>query len=292
MNTLELRAEPMAETSRSTLWSRVLKDPVGATSLGVILTMVLVAVFAPLIAPQSPIAQDPAHAFASPSSAHWLGTDDLGRDVLSRLIFATRVSLLGVLIAVCTTVALGLPTGLLAGYLRGWGETVFGHLANAILSIPGIVLAIAIVTALGPGLIHAMIAVGISFSPILFRVTRAATLNVCEETYVHAAVVGGCSTPRVLLRHVLPNILSPLLVQITIVASLAVIAEAGLSFLGLGVVPPQTSWGLMLGDAFNYIFNDWQLMIWPGVCILLASLSFSLLGDVLRDSLRRGGGGR
>jgi peptide/nickel transport system permease protein len=260
--------------------------------VAVIVLMILVALVGPSLAPYSPAAQNLLSRYQPPSPAHWLGTDDLGRDVFTRLIYATRVSLLAALQAISTMLVLALPTGLLAGYRGGWTDLILGRVADALLSVPPIVLAIAVVSALGPGLTNAMVAVGLTFSPSLFRVVRATTLNVRDDTYVQAAVVGGCSTPRILVRHVLPNVMSPVLVQITIMISLAILAEAGLSFIGLGVQPPEASWGVMLSNAFRAIYTYWPLMIWPGLCIMAASLSFSLLGDVLRDSLGRGLGGR
>lgn len=288
---------PVGEVSadvapRAHLLLRVVRDPVGAASLSVIALLVAIAVAGPVLAPYDPAAQDLTRRFASPSAAHWLGTDDLGRDVLSRLIYATRISLLAAGQAVATMLVLAIPTGALAGYAGGRLDLVLGRIADALLSVPPLVLAISVVTALGPGLTNAMLAVGVSFSPTLFRVTRAAALNVRDETYMQAAMLSGCTTPQILTRHVLPNILSPVLVQITIMAGLAILAEAGLSFLGLGVQPPDASWGAMLANAYHAVFTDWQLMIWPGLCILIASLSLNLLGDVLRDSIGRGVGGR
>lgn len=277
---------------RSRLFVRVVRDPVGAASLTVLALLLATAVLGPLLAPYDPNAQELTRRFAPVSSSHWLGTDDLGRDVLSRLIYAARISLLAASQAVAIMLVLALPTGLLAGYSGGKVDLVLGRVADALLSVPPIVLAISVVTALGPGLTNAMLAVGLSFSPTLFRVTRATSLNVRDETYMQAAILSGCTTPQILTRHVLPNILSPVLVQITIMASLAVLAEAGLSFLGLGVQPPDASWGVMLANAYHAVFTDWQLMIWPGLSILIASLSLNLLGDVLRDSIGRGIGGR
>lgn len=282
----------IAETPRSRLLVRVVRDPVGASSLIVLMVLLGVAVIGPSVASYDPAAQDLTLRYALPSTAHWLGTDDLGRDVLTRLMYATRISLFAASQAVATMLVLAMPTGLLAGYRGGWPDLVLGRFADALLSVPPIVLAISVVTALGPGLTNAMFAVGVSFSPTLFRVTRAASLNLRDETFMQAAVLSGCSTPQILLRHVLPNILSPVLVQVTIMASLAVLAEAGLSFLGLGVQPPDASWGVMLSSAYHDVFVDWQLMIWPGLCILIASLSLNLLGDVMRDLIGRGIGPR
>lgn len=292
-------SEPLGDASlagamapRPQLLVRVVRDPVGALSLTVLMIIIVVAIIGPYIAPYSPAAQDLANRFGPPSPAHGLGTDDLGRDVLSRLIYATRISFLAASQAVALMLVLAVPTGLLAGYSGGWPDLVLGRFAEALLSVPPIVLAISVVTALGPGLTNAMLAVGLSFSPSLFRVIRATALNVRDENYVRAAVLAGCSTPRILIRHVLPNILSPVIVQITIMASLAILAEAGLSFLGLGVQPPDASWGVMLANAYHNVFRDSQLMIWPGLCILISSLALNLLGDVLRDSIGRGTGGR
>ena len=249
--------------------------------------LVLIAVFAPLVAPHDPDANNLRSVFAPPSLEHPLGTDQNGRDTLSRLIFGARVSLVAAVQAVAVAIALGLVPGLLAGYFGRWVDTALMRLTDAILTFPPLLLAMAIVGVLGPGLTNAMMAVGIVFAPRFARLVRGLVLSVREETYIEASKTIGTSTSRILRRHVLPNIMSPIIVQISLALGFAMLAEAALSFLGLGVTPPQSSWGSMLQNAYRTISRDTFAAIPPGVAIMLTVLAFNLLGDGIRDSLGR-----
>jgi peptide/nickel transport system permease protein len=221
----------------------------------------------------------------APSAAHWFGTDEIGRDVLSRVIWGARASLLAGLVSVCISLAFGVPIGLIAGYVGRGTDALISRITDAMLACPFLILAIALAAFLGPSLTNAMIAIGISATPIFIRLTRAQVLSVKVEDYVEAARAVGNPHWRIALRHVLPNAVPPLIVQATLAIAAAVIAEASLSFLGLGQQPPAPSWGSMLNTAKNYIDNAPWMAIWPGLSIFLLVLSFNLLGDGLRDAL-------
>ena len=266
---------------------RFRQQTVGVVAAGFLLLMVVVAVLAPLLATKDPNAQALRSVLESPSGEHWLGTDDVGRDVFSRLVYASRVSLLAASLAVSVALALGLVPGLVAGYARGRIDGLIMRLADAIMAFPPLILAVALVGVLGPGLTNAMIAVGIVFSPRFLRVTRGAALSIREETYIEAARGLGCGSFKIIRRHVLPNVLSPLIVQISFAAGTAMLAEASLSFLGLGVQPPDASWGAMLGRAFRFYDRAPWVVMFPGLAIALTVLAFNLLGDSLRDSIGR-----
>jgi peptide/nickel transport system permease protein len=264
---------------------RLLARPAAAAGVIVIVVFVTAAVFAPLIAPYDPIATNFAAVRKAPSALHWFGTDEIGRDVLSRVIFGARASLEAGVLSVLISLAIGVPAGLLAGYAGGKIDMLISRLTDALLACPFLILAIALAAFLGPSLANAMIAIGISATPVFVRLTRGTTLAVRSEDYVLAARAIGNPPWRIALLHVLPNIVPPLLVQATLAIAAAVIAEASLSFLGLGQQPPQPSWGSMLNTAKNYIDNAAWMAIWPGVSIFLLVLSFNLVGDGLRDAL-------
>jgi peptide/nickel transport system permease protein len=264
---------------------RLLADRRAAISLGYLVVLALLALAAPWIAPHSPLEQDYAQVLAAPSASHWMGTDDVGRDVLSRLIHGTPASLFSSLMSVGVAVALGVPIGLLAGYVGGWVDEVVSRVIDTLLSFPAIVLAIAVTGALGISLINAMLAIGLVFSPILARLVRAQTLVVKNELFVDAMRCLGAGHTRILVRHVVPNVVQPVIVQVTLLLAAALLAEASLSFLGLGVQPPAPSWGGMLARAYNYMeIAPWQIYP-PGVAILLAALAFNALGESLRHLL-------
>ncbi len=252
--------------------------------LGVVVFFILLAIFAPLVAPFDPLATSWSAVRKAPSAAHWFGTDEIGRDVLSRVIWGSRASLLAGVVSVSIALALGVPIGLTAGYVGGWLDALISRMTDAMLACPFLILAIALAAFLGPSLTNAMIAIGISATPIFIRLTRAQTLQVKVEDYVEAARAVGNSQLRIALRHVLPNVVPPLIVQATLAIAAAVIAEAALSFLGLGQQPPAPSWGSMLNTAKNYIDNAPWMAVWPGLSIFLLVLSFNLLGDGLRDA--------
>ena len=258
----------------------------GATiSLLFLCVVALLSVAAPLIAPYSPTAQDLTNTLADSSAAHWLGTDDLGRDVLSRLIHGAAASLFSSFLAVGVAVVLGVPVGLLAGFLGGWVDEAISRGIDTLLSFPAIVLAIAVTGALGIGLINGMTAVGIVFAPQLARLVRARTLVVRQELYVDAARCFGASTGRILWRHVLPNTVQPVIVQVTLLLAGALLAEASLSFLGLGIQPPLASWGAMLARAYQNMEFAPSQMYPPGLAILCTALAFNALGESLRVAL-------
>lgn len=264
---------------------RFARERTAVLALCFLLFVILCAVAAPLLAPHDPHAQALRDRLQGVSAQHLFGTDDLGRDVLSRLLFASRVSLIAALQATAIGVVLGVPIGLIAGYTTGILDSIASRVADAVMAIPALLLALAIVGILEPNLTSAMIAIGIVYAPRLFRITRAAAISVREETYVEAARSVGSSTGRIIAGHVLPNILSPLVVQISLSMGFAILFEASISFLGLGVQPPDASWGSMLGRSTRFFAESPHLVVVPGVAILLTVLSFNVIGDGIRDSL-------
>jgi peptide/nickel transport system permease protein len=253
--------------------------------LALVLGFIVLAVFAPWIAPYDPIATSWSAIRKAPTAAHWFGTDEIGRDVLSRVIFGSQASLLAGVVSVSISLLLGVPIGLAAGFLGGGVDALISRVTDAFLACPFLILAIAMAAFLGPSLSNAMIAIGVSATPIFVRLTRAQVLNVKVEDYIEAARAVGNPPWRIALRHVLPNVTAPLIVQATLAIAAAVIAEASLSFLGLGQQPPAPSWGSMLNTAKNYVDNAPWMAIWPGLSIFLLVLAFNLLGDGLRDAL-------
>ncbi|MCW2580842.1 MAG: putative oligopeptide/dipeptide transporter integral rane subunit [Blastococcus sp.] len=279
---------PVLKRARSPLLERFLDERLAVAAGLFLLLVVVVAVLAPVLAPSDPAEQDLVNSFQSPSSAHWLGTDELGRDLFSRFLHGARTSLLAALQAVAIALLIGLPLGLLAGYLGGLVDTVLSRVNDAVMSAPALVLAIAVVAVLGPGLTNAMLAIGIVFAPSLFRIVRGATLQVRAETYIEASRAIGCTPVRIMTRHVLRNIVPPVIAQVTILLGVSMLAEASLSFLGLGVRPPEASWGSMLRDAFDQIYSV-QYLVWaPGIAIGLTVLAFSQLGDGIRAAFSAG----
>src|SRR4249920_3074921 len=266
-------------------WRRLRRRRAALVGLGVVLTFVVLAVFASWIAPQDPIATSWGAIRKAPSVEHWFGTDEIGRDVFARVIWGTRASLLAGVVSVSISLLLGVPIGLAAGFLGGWIDAAISRVIDAFLACPFLILAIALAAFLGPSLTNAMIAIGISATPIFARLTRGAVIHVKVEDYIEAARALGASPLRQALRHVLPNIAAPLIVQATLAIAAAVIAEASLSFLGLGQQPPAPSWGSMLNTAKNYVDSAPWMAIWPGLSIFLLVLAFNLLGDGLRDAL-------
>lgn len=264
---------------------RFIGRPVAVAGLAVIVVFIAVAVFAPLVSPYDPIATSWTSIRKAPSVLHWMGTDEDGRDVLSRVIFGARASLLAGVISVLIAAGIGVPAGLLAGFAGGWTDALLSRLVDAMLACPFLILAIALAAFLGPDLTNAMIAIGVSTAPRFMRVTRAATLDAASNEYVEAARAIGNPAWRVAVRHVLPNIVPPILVQGTLSIAQAIIAEASLSFLGLGQQPPDPSWGSMLNSAQRFLTQAPWLAVFPGVAIFLCVLSFNLVGDGLRDAL-------
>jgi len=256
--------------------------------MAILALLVTAAAFAEWISPYDPMRQNLMKSLQWPTAEHWLGTDDLGRDVLSRMIHGCRIAVIAAAEGTAIAVLLGVPLGLFIGYRGGWWDWVVMRIVEAVVSIPGIMVAIVIIAILGPGLHKAMIALGILYSTSFLRLARGVVLAEREEVYVRSARVIGAPDRRILLRHIFPNIAPPLIVQVTLTVGAVLLSEAGLSFIGLGVQPPDASWGTMLNSAAAFMDLNWFLAIPPGVAIILTVLSVNLLGDVLRDSIGRG----
>jgi len=285
MATLAIGVLPRESSPGRRAFYRLMHRPSAVLGLAVVAGFVGIALAAPLLAPYDPIATSWSAIRKAPSAAHLFGTDELGRDVFSRVIFGARASLLAGVVSVLISLSLGIPVGLLAGYVGRWTDGVISRVTDAMLATPFLILAIALAAFLGPSLTNAMIAIGISATPVFIRLTRAQVLSVKVEDYVEAARAVGNPHWRIALRHILPNVVPPLIVQATLAIAAAVIAEASLSFLGLGQQPPAPSWGSMLNTAKNYIEQAPWMAVWPGVSIFALVLSFNLLGDGLRDAL-------
>ncbi|MDO8419275.1 MAG: ABC transporter permease [Rubrivivax sp.] len=274
------RASPWRRAAR-----RLMRRRAAMVGLAVVLFFVALAVFAPWISPYDPVATSWSAVRKAPSAMHWFGTDELGRDVLARVVWGTQASLLAGVVSVSISLLLGVPIGLAAGFIGGSVDALISRITDAFLACPFLILAIAMAAFLGPSLSNAMIAIGVSATPIFVRLTRGQVLAVKVEDYVEAARAVGNPPWRIALRHVLPNVTAPLIVQSTLAIASAVIAEASLTFLGLGQQPPDPSWGSMLNTAKNYMDNAPWMAIWPGLAIFLLVLSFNLVGDGLRDAL-------
>jgi peptide/nickel transport system permease protein len=270
---------------RRLLARRLLRRPVAVAGLVVAAAFVVAAIFAPWVAPSSPDATDFDAVLAGPSLEHLLGTDELGRDILSRVIHGARASIQAGVGATLLAIAIAVPIGLAAGYYRGWVDPVISRLTDVLLAFPFLILAVGLAAILGPSLLNATIALGVGAVPGLIRIARGEALALREEDYVRAAIANGGSDVTILARHVVPNMMSTLIVQATLTIPAAIIGEALLSFLGLGVQPPTPSWGVMLSDAQSYVTDAPRLALFPGLAIFVCSLSFNLLGDGLRDVL-------
>jgi peptide/nickel transport system permease protein len=273
------------ETPLQRAWRRLIARKGAVLGLIVIALFIAMALLAPLISPYDPTAQSYTLIRRPPSFAHWLGTDELGRDLLARVIYGARASLLAGVVSVSIALCIGVPIGLAAGYLGGFTDSLLSRITDAMLACPYLIFAIALAFLLGPNLTNAMIAIGIATTPIYIRLTRGLVMSVKVEDYVEAARAIGNPRWRIALRHILPNILPSLLVQATLSIAAAIIAEASLSFIGLGQQPPAPSWGSMLNAAQRFLVNAPWIAVWPGLAIFLTVLSFNLLGDGLRDAL-------
>ncbi|MDM7850119.1 nickel transporter permease [Pseudochrobactrum kiredjianiae] len=258
-----------------------------AAVLGAILVgfFALLAILAPLIAGYDPLQTSFTAIRKPPSALHWLGTDELGRDLFSRMAYGARTSLMAGVVSVFIAMIVGVPFGIIAGYFGGWADSIISRLIDAMLAIPFLIMAIALAAFLGASLTNAMIAIGLSAAPVFARLTRGQVLSIRNEEYIEAAQVLGLRHPRIILRYILPNALSPIIVQATLTIAAAIIAEASLSFLGLGQQPPNPSWGSMLNTAKNFISQAPWMSVWPGAAIFLVVLGFNLLGDGLRDAI-------
>jgi peptide/nickel transport system permease protein len=285
VNTRLIPAKDAPETPLRRAMRRLLRRKSAVFGLAVVAFFVALAVFAPLLSPYDPIAQSWTLVRHPPSLSHWFGTDDLGRDILVRVIYGTRASLLAGVISVGIALSIGVPLGLAAGYLGGFLDALIGRMTDAMLACPFLILAIALAAFLGPSLGNAMIAIGVTATPIFVRLTRGQVLAVKMEDYVEAARAVGNPRWRIVFVHILPNIMPALLVQATLSIAAAIIAEAALSFLGLGQQPPEPSWGSMLNSAQRFLVNAPWMAVWPGLAIFLTVLSFNLVGDGLRDAL-------
>jgi peptide/nickel transport system permease protein len=282
---LEPRDVAGEERPAARAWRRLKQRKSAMLGLVVICVLILLAIFAPLIAPFDPAQQSWTAVRKAPSWAHWFGTDESGRDLLSRVIYGARASLLAGVVSVSIALTAGVPIGLLAGYRGGWIDALISRITDAMLACPNLILAIALAAFLGPSLTNAMIAIGITASPVFVRLTRGQVLAVKVEDFVEAARAVGNPGWRIAVKHILPNIMPALLVQATLAIAAAIIAEASLSFLGLGQQPPAPSWGSMLNTAQRFLTNAPWMAVWPGLAIFLSVLSFNLLGDGLRDAL-------
>jgi peptide/nickel transport system permease protein len=264
---------------------RIASSPMGAFGLAVLVIMAGLAILAPLISPYSPIQQHPGLELKPPGAQFWLGSDDLGRDLLSRILFGARVSFVVGIMATALGAAVGVSTGLLSGYLGGWVDTVIMRLYDALLAFPGIILGIAVISILGPSTVNVGYALAIGGMPFFARLMRSSVLSERERDYVYAARCIGARDGRIMFMHVLPNTIAPLLVQLSLAMGFAVLAEAGLSFLGLGTQPPDPSWGTMLNDSRAYLREAPWYGLWPGVALTILLVGLNYLSDALRDAL-------
>jgi ABC-type dipeptide/oligopeptide/nickel transport system permease subunit len=278
-------ASPRSESYLTQSLRRLLRNRGSVLGGLFLLALVVVAIFAPLIAPYDPIEIYPAEARQAPSPGHLAGTDKFGRDTMSRIIFGTRISLRVGLIGVAIALSIGGVVGLYAGYHGGRFDVIVCMLVNIMLAFPGILLALSIVAVLGPGLENVMVAVGISSIPQFLRVVRSSVLSAKENVYIEAAKIAGCSNRRIIFRHILPNVVAPVIVLSTLWVGTAILIGASVSFLGLGVQPPTPEWGVMVSEGRNYLNSMWWLSTFPGLAIVLTVLAMNLLGDGLRDAL-------
>jgi peptide/nickel transport system permease protein len=281
-----LSADPvLAAKPENRVWKKFRKHKSAMVGGFLVLFFILIALAAPILPIPEPAATDWGAVRKAPSWDHWMGTDEIGRDVMSRLIWGAQASLLAGVVSVGIAVLFGVPLGIVAGYFGGWTDAVISRCTEALLAVPFLILAIALAAFLGPSLTNAMIAIGISATPIFIRLTRGQVINIKAEDYVDSARAIGLPTPKILTRYIFPNVLPPILVQSTLTIATAIIAEASLSFLGLGQQPPAPSWGSMLNTAKNFLNQAPWMAMWPGLSIFFVVLGFNLLGDGLRDAL-------
>lgn len=282
--TLAEVARPRARTAAGVIAGRLWRDRRASLGLGFLTLAILSAVFAPLIVPYDPQFQSDA-LFQAPSIRHWLGTDDLGRDLLSRIIFGSRISLLVGVVTVAVAALAGVALGLVSGYYGRWVDMLVMRYIDLQWAFPNFIIAVGLVAIFGTGLANVIVAVSLAFIDDFARITRGMVLGLREEEFVVAARAMGAPNRRIMLRHILPNAVSPIIVQATVSVSYAILAEAGLSFLGLGVKPTTPTWGLILSDARPFFVTAWWLGIFPGLAIMLVVLAINFVGDGLRDLL-------
>lgn len=266
-------------------WRRFRHHPPAMIGLAIILTFVTLAILAPIVSPYDPHHQDLSAAIQGPSVEHWLGTDQLGRDIATRLMYGGRISLMIGVLAVLIGLVIGVPLGMIAGYYGGWADLAISRFADMMFAFTSILLALTLVAVLGVSLQNVIIAVGVSVIPVIIRLVRSSVLSLREEPYVEAARALGASDRRIIVRHVLRNSLTPVLVHGTLSIGVSILVAAGLGFLGLGVQSPTAEWGTMLGEGRQFIFSAPHMTTFPGIAIFLAILAFNLLGDGLRDAL-------
>ncbi|KKX25358.1 ABC transporter permease [Rhizobium sp. LC145] len=276
---------PVAAREPSRAWRKMKANRSALVGLVIIFFFTALAVLAPVLPIPDPLATSWSAIRKAPSATHWLGTDDIGRDILSRMIWGAQASLLAGVVSVVIAVVIGVPFGLVSGYFGGWVDMVISRVTEALLAMPFLITAIALAAFLGPSLMNAMIAIGLSAMPIFVRLTRGQVLAVKTEDYVEGARAIGLGHFDIMTRYILPNVFAPIIVQATLTVATAIIAEASLSFLGLGQQPPAPSWGSMLNVAKNFLTQAPWMAMWPGAAIFLVVIGFNLLGDGLRDAL-------
>ncbi len=264
---------------------RLLRSPQGIVGLLLVAVAVLAAAIGPLVAPYSPEQFHITARFRGPGPDFWLGTDQFGRDLLSRILLGARPTLLLAILATVLGTGLGAVIGTLSAFLGGRADEAIMRTIDAIMAIPGLLLALLVVTALGANAANALIAIGIAFAPGMARITRSVALTVRKQDYVNAAVARGESSRFIVLSEMLPNVIAPIVVETTIRVAFAIMTLATLSFLGLGAQPPSSEWGLMVSEARSYLFRNPWMMVWPGIAIAIVAIGFNLLGDGLRDAL-------
>jgi peptide/nickel transport system permease protein len=288
MTAIPIISNPEAENTRTLrhVLTVILRDPLSLASTLVIILFILMAIFAMQVAPYPDEGAGKTHAantLLAPSAEHWFGTDKLGRDILSRIIVGARPALIIPIGVVLFAVLLGAPLGALAGYKGGWLDEVIMRITDLFLAFPSLLLAMAIASALGRGLDKAAIALVVSWWPWYTRIARGVAISLKERYFVEAAQAIGVRDTVIILRHILPNTISPILVQATVDLGTVILAMGGLAFLGLGTQPPSPDWGLMVSDGRTYILNQWWIATFPGIAIFIVVLAFNLLGDTLRD---------
>ena len=280
-----IAVRPVPSRTTTAVWRRLRRNRAALAGLGVLVVFALCGLLAPWLAPYDPYRPDLFGSLAGPSREHWLGTDELGRDILSRIIYGARISMVIGIISVAIGVVLGVPVGLFAGYLGGRFDLLSQRVIDVLLGFPSIILAIVLVTVLGVGLVNVMIAVGIVSVPTYARLVRGQVLSLKTQEFVEAARALGAGSARIVFRHIFPNTLAVLIVQTTLQVASAILSAAALGFLGLGVQQPTAEWGAMLSTARQYIQLAPHTLIFPGLAIMLTVLGFNLLGDGLRDAL-------
>ncbi|MBF0679302.1 MAG: ABC transporter permease [Devosia sp.] len=276
---------PDERTSRVTTLLSLMTKPTLVLAVAWLVLTIIAALFAPILAPFDPISQNPGDVLMPPSGKYLLGTDDLGRDVLSRLIYGTQPTLLGMLIAISTAAVIGIPWGLVSGYVGGWVDLTLMRFVDALLVFPGLILTLALTSALGATLENTMFSLGIVYSPLVARVVRVGVLSVRNRDYVQITRMFGSSTMYRIFNHVLPSVLPATVVQLTLLCGLSVLAQTGLNFLGLGVPNPNPSWGSSVAETFRYLMIDPMAPVLPGVIVVFTVLAIYRVGDEVRDLL-------